>query len=152
VQPTAKRLSRFSSGVLPIGSTLLFATAACAASYSSLTIPQGGSVQIGSPSENLFLTMQSDGNLVLYQNGSALWASNTGGECSSGSCFAVFQTDGNFVVYNGSTALWSTNSGGTPGDRLVLSDQPRYVDLIGSVSAGYPSQRVHSIGRSRGGD
>lgn len=49
----------------------------------------------------LRLTMQTDGNLVLYANGTAngtvaLWASNTYG---SGGYVATVQPDGNFVVY-----------------------------------------------------
>jgi hypothetical protein len=56
------------------------------------------------------LAMQSDGNLVLYQGGNALWSSQTAG---SGGAFAIMQDDGNFVVYTAaSVAVWSTQTGG----------------------------------------
>jgi inhibitor of cysteine peptidase len=77
--------------------------------------------------------MQGDGNLVLYQNGSALWTSNTSGQnCSTNQCNAVFQGDGNFVVYNGSTPLWNSQTGGNLGAQLVLSGQAPYLEIIGS--------------------
>jgi hypothetical protein len=59
-----------------------------------------------------YLKMQSDGNLVLYQDGqsNALWASNTW--LSSGT-MAVMQNDGNFVLYDASQkALWSSRTNG----------------------------------------
>jgi len=69
-------------------------------------------------------TMQSDGNLVQYDGGTALWASGTGGH-SGGGAYAVLQTDGNFVVYlpsgSGRTALWSSHTDTYSG--LVLDDQ-----------------------------
>src|ERR1700730_15943960 len=65
----------------------------------NFTLTQGSTVSVGS----LNLVMQTDGNLVLYQqDGTPLWYTGTGGQdCSAGQCVAVFQTDGNFVVYNG---------------------------------------------------
>jgi hypothetical protein len=57
------------------------------------------------------LAMQTDGNLVLYFNGSALWSSNTAG---TGASDAVMQDDGNFVLYTSSgTAVWSTATAGS---------------------------------------
>lgn len=54
--------------------------------------------------------MQSDGNLVLYSpNGSAVWASGTGGHPGA---HLTMQNDGNLVIYSGSTPLWATNTGG----------------------------------------
>ena len=55
------------------------------------------------------LTMQSDGNLVLYKTdgAEALWASGTGGNEGA---VAVLQSDHHFVVYNADNeAVWSTN-------------------------------------------
>jgi hypothetical protein len=92
-------------------------------------LTQGSVVNFGS----LVLAMQGDGNLVLYQNGSYLWASNTSGQnCSANQCYAAFQGDGNFVVYNGATPLWSSQTNGNPGAQLVLSDQLPYIEIIGS--------------------
>jgi hypothetical protein len=110
---------------------LVFRVHAAATSYSSLTIPQGGTVQIGSASENLVLTMQSDGNLVLYQNGTALWNTGTSGQnCGTNQCEAVFQSDGNFVVYNGATALWNSQTSGNPGATLILTDQLPHIEIM----------------------
>jgi hypothetical protein len=71
------------------------------------------------------LTMQTDGNLVLYDGvGRALWASNTVGRGS----FAVFQGDGNFVVYTSSGgAVWSSNTWGRQGAVLALQDDGNVV-------------------------
>jgi len=41
-------------------------------------------------------TVQTDGNFVLYANGSAVWTSYTGGR---GSSYLIMQSDGNAVVY-----------------------------------------------------
>jgi hypothetical protein len=66
------------------------------------------------------LLMQTDGNLVLYDHGTAIWSTNTQGNPGSS---LVMQGDGNLVVYrpNG-TAIWNTNTWGTAADRLVLYD------------------------------
>jgi hypothetical protein len=101
--------------------------------YTSLEIPQDTSVQIGATFANLFLAMQGDGNLVLYQSGAPVWNTRTAGQnCSSNQCFAVFQGDGNFVVYNGSTPLWSSITGGHPGAQLVLSTQAPHLKIVGA--------------------
>jgi hypothetical protein len=79
------------------------------------------------------LNMQGDGNLVLYQSGTALWASNTSGSAADeaimqgdagspvwasgtagndGASLAV-QNDGNVVIYSASgAALWATGTNG----------------------------------------
>ncbi|WP_298309191.1 hypothetical protein [uncultured Erythrobacter sp.] len=54
------------------------------------------------------LVMQGDGNLVLYQGGAALWASNTVG---SGANRAIMQADGNLVLRTSSnTPVWATGT------------------------------------------
>ena len=59
------------------------------------------------------LSMQFDGNLVLYQGGTPLWATNTVGKNTA---FAVMQGDGNFILYNTSgQSVWSSNTAGHPG-------------------------------------
>ena len=65
------------------------------------------------------LVMQTDGNLVLYNDGLAgsgrrvCWAANT----KSNGYQAIYQTDGNFVVYNrAGKPTWASNTqrdGGT---------------------------------------
>ena len=100
--------------------------------YATLSIPQNTSIQIGAASAQLSLKMQSDGNLVLYQAGIAVWSSGTWGQnCGVNQCRAMFQSDGNFVVYNGSTPLWYTGTWGHSGAQLVLSTQLPYMQIIG---------------------
>lgn len=66
------------------------------------------------------LVLQGDGNLVLYQGGSALWASNSAG---SGATRALMQADGNFVLYTASgSAVWATNTVGNSGAKLVVQN------------------------------
>lgn len=58
----------------------------------------------------LFLQMQTDGNLVVYgPTGQVFWQSGTGG--NPGARLSV-QNDGNLVVYSGFTALWASGTGG----------------------------------------
>jgi hypothetical protein len=61
---------------------------------------------------NLNLIMQADGNLVVYANGQALWASDTMGKCPG--CIAQYQGDGNLVLYdNMKKPVWALNSVGS---------------------------------------
>jgi hypothetical protein len=64
-----------------------------------------------SPSKNFRLTMQIDGNLVLYRQSDrkALWASNTASPVK----FCLFQSDGNLVLYTTNhQPRWSSNTFG----------------------------------------
>ena len=64
------------------------------------------------------LSMQTDGNLVLYAGkGGVLWASNSAvpSTCGSGAYDLVVQTDGNLVVYDqahGGKVMWASGSHG----------------------------------------
>ncbi|WP_143200227.1 hypothetical protein [Kitasatospora sp. CB01950] len=89
------------------------------------TLKSGESVKVGYST----LTMQADGNLVLYlvaDNGKqlqALWSSKTWG---NNGAYAVMQADGNFVVYKKDGgdgiggALWSTGTYGKAGSVFSL--------------------------------
>jgi hypothetical protein len=44
--------------------------------------------------------MQTDGNLVVYCNGVAQWATDTGGHPSSGGLYLHIQDDGTMAIYN----------------------------------------------------
>ncbi len=81
-------------------------------------------------SDTARLVMQSDGNLVVYDEFNvARWASNT----VNRGWRAVFQTDGNFVVYTRSGhAVWASNTAGHPGSRLVVQDDGNVVIYDGS--------------------
>jgi D-mannose binding lectin. len=72
------------------------------------------------------LTMQSDGNLVLYQNGGgALWSTQTHGTNAQ---FAVMQGDGNFVLYNPYWyPLWNSGTWGNPGSWLAVQSDGNLV-------------------------
>jgi len=69
---------------------------------------------------NSILSMQADCNLVLYNAGTAVWASgtNVGGADTVNSpyfgCYATMQTDGNLVVYaprnTAKTVLWASGT------------------------------------------
>lgn len=66
------------------------------------------------------LVLQSDGNLVLYQGSTPLWASGTNGlpvtRCS-------MQTDGNLVLYSSNgTPYWHTNTAIYPGAQLQVGN------------------------------
>ena len=84
-----------------------------------------------SPNHQYELVMQaSDGNLVLYQGGHALWSSGAQGA----GAYAVMQSDGNFVIYNGGAARWWSNTSGFAGAQLVLQDDSNLV----AYHAGHP--------------
>jgi len=67
------------------------------------------------------LTMQTDGNLVMYNgSGSAVWSTGTHG---SGATHATMQTDGNLVLYTASgTSVWASNTHGDNGAYLAVED------------------------------
>jgi hypothetical protein len=77
------------------------------------------------------LILQGDGNLVLYQGGTPLWASNT---VNSGAVRAILQGDGNFVLYTAAGApVWASDTAGNSGATLVLRDDG---DVVIDSAAG----------------
>lgn len=77
------------------------------------------------------LTMQTDGNLVLYQSGGgALWATWTTGYTGR-NLSAFMQTDGNLVVYADPfwnwIPLWNSGTPGYPNSRLQLQNDGNLV-------------------------
>ncbi|WP_416969696.1 hypothetical protein [Streptomyces sp. 4F14] len=94
--------------------------------YAPFTLNHNQSVS----SNTARLIMQSDGNLVVYDEfNRARWASNTVNQGWT----ARFQTDGNFVVYTASNrAVWASNTAGHPGSRLVVQDDGNVVIYDGS--------------------
>jgi chitinase len=78
------------------------------------------------------LIMQGDGNLVLYQGGTALWASNTAGSAADE---AILQGDGNFVLYTSSgTPVWASNTAGNSGAYLQVQNDGNVVVYSASGS------------------
>jgi hypothetical protein len=67
------------------------------------------------------LTMQPDGNLVVYNaSNSPLWASNT---VNASVTHLTMQPDGNLVIYNSTgNPLWASNTAGNTGAYLTLSN------------------------------
>lgn len=67
------------------------------------------------------LRMQTDGNLVIYNNSNgAIWQSGTGG--GDASSYAVMQSDGNFVVYDNGVVRFQTGTENNPGAYLVFQN------------------------------
>jgi hypothetical protein len=63
-------------------------------------------------------TYQGDGNLVLYQQGTAIWSSGTNGTSANGTSM---QGDGNLVVYDASgTPRWASGTAGYSGSHLTV--------------------------------
>jgi surface antigen len=130
------------------------------------TLDAGGVLRVGqqlvSPNGQYRLVLQSDGNLVVYQQGSgAIWASRTVG---SGVDRLVMQGDNNLVMYQGSTARWNTATVGTgaralrmqddgnvvlyAGSRAIWSTKGGYIGhLLQTGQTLYPGERLYSVGR-----
>lgn len=102
------------------------------ASYRATKVTGGGSDLvldpgrgISSPNGAYTFIYQTDGNLVLYAGGRALWASGTAGR---GVGRAVMQSDGNLVIYNGSNQpLWASGTYGNAGAKLAVQDDGNVV-------------------------
>ena len=88
------------------------------------------------------LTMQSNGDLVLYTNSnSAVWSTRTSG---AGGNRAVMQGDANFAILSSSNAVvWSTNTGQQPTAGTKIA-------FIGDTNAGSSFQRVLDLIKSEG--
>ncbi|WNL48063.1 hypothetical protein RKE25_10715 [Dyella sp. BiH032] len=101
------------------------------ADFSSFTLKSGDTLSAGG---QLGLAMQTDGNLVLYDNEGTvnllpLWSSSTTQSCPAGTCALNFQSDGNLVIYQGSTAYWNTSTFGT-GYKLRLSNAFPFISIV----------------------
>jgi len=91
------------------------------------------------------LTMQTDGNAVMYSGSGAMWSTRTC--CQSGARLAM-QTDGNLVVYNsGGGAVWSSGTYGNPGAWLAVQSDSNMV-LYGRVPL-YASNWYRTWGTTR---
>jgi hypothetical protein len=74
---------------------------------------------VRSCNEKATLALQTDGNVVLYNDVGASWvAPNTLGR---GTALLQIQHDGNLVAYNGALQpLWASNTGGNPGAWVAI--------------------------------
>jgi len=86
------------------------------------------------------LNMQGDGNLVVYDNGTAIWASNTPGTGSGN--YVAMQGDGNLVVYTSAgKPVWASNTAGTgSGNHLVMQNDGNLVVYTSSGKAVWASK------------
>jgi nucleoid-associated protein YgaU len=70
------------------------------------------------------LTLQDDGNLVLYAGDRAVWASGTNGQNAER---LEVQKDGNCVLYTPDKPIWHTDTKGAKDVRLILQDDRNLV-------------------------
>jgi hypothetical protein len=90
------------------------------------------------------LTPQTDGNVVLYQNGVAQWQTSSTGQSGP---FLKVQTDGNVVAYNSSGQwFWKTDTSHYPGAFLRLQDDGNLVVYSGSTAVWAKSWTKSSSG------
>lgn len=91
--------------------------------YSGQTMSAGQYISSGNVQNVLIL--QSDGNLVLYHNRTALWNSHTAG---SGATILKMQLDGNLVLYNATgTAVWNSHTPNTGHGFAVMQSDGNFV-------------------------
>jgi NlpC/P60 family len=77
------------------------------------------------------LVMQaSDGNLVLYHEGKALWASGAQGA----GAYLAMQGDGSLVIYDGREPKWSSNTAGYAGAYLQVQNDNNVVIYQGATA------------------
>lgn len=84
--------------------------------------------------QNATFIMQNDGDLVLYQDGSVKWASNTCcTDCTNKQCRLTFNSTGHLVIYKNTTTLasWPPASTGDLGSSSIrISNTTAYLTFI----------------------
>jgi hypothetical protein len=83
------------------------------------------------------VTMQTDGNLVIYAGTHAVWDANTQGHPGA---YLALQDDGNMVVYAGTTALWQSDTMGG-----VKHEHKSWLAKAVSTTLNAPSSLAKSI-------
>jgi len=109
---------------------------------------------LNSPNGRFVLALQTDGNLVLYDDTpdpnpwTALWSTGTSGR---GVDHGYMQSQGNFVLYAGSTAaVWSSPYSSVSAYYLVVQDDGNLVIYSGFPQPSFsitPSQQTMSGGK-----
>ena len=77
-----------------------------------------------------YLVMQTDCNLVLYDAGKPIWATDTGGLGSD--CHATMQSDGNLVVYSSrGNSVWASNTNRNTDYYVLVLQKDRNLVIYG---------------------
>jgi hypothetical protein len=97
---------------------------------------------LSSADDRFRLTLQGDGNLVLYRPGNVpLWASNTDGH--SDVWDVVMQGDGNLVIYSvRGRPLWASNTSGRSGARMIVQNDG---NVVVYDSANHPLWATNTV-------
>ena len=96
------------------------------------SLPKGSA--ISSCSGTATLAHQSDGNVVVYNNGNsaALWYTDTAG---ANTAILAMQGDGNLVLYGPSSEVyWHSNTNGHPGTDAAIQDDCNFVLYQGGAA------------------
>mgnify|MGYP002335825529 CR=1 FL=1 len=82
--------------------------------------------RITTPDRKVYLTLQEDGNLVLYRESTPIWDSVTIGIRKA--VKLTIQSDGNLVLYNGEgKPVWNTITYGNPGATVNIQEDGNLV-------------------------
>ncbi len=130
--------------VIYIGTTPLWAT------YTTLSVPDqlhrvdktqwsGSNLFVGQKLETAdrkyYMTLQADGNLVLYSPNRAIWSSGTAGKTPA---FLAMQGDGNLVLYDtDGRAIWYSGAGGRGSSALTIQADGNLVTYAANGSASW---------------
>lgn len=94
-----------------------------------------------SPEGESALTLQKDGNLVLYSNFQPVWSTGP----TSNSSKLVMQADGNLVLYNQAMSpLWSSQTNGNNGAHLELQTDGNLVIYSSSHTPLWATYSLHN--------
>ena len=103
-----------------------------------------GTVLRSNPGAARTFTMQTDGNLVQYVSGKAVWSSQTFGNPGAK---AAVQADGNLVVYtaDGRRALWSSRTYGRGAGQLLVQVDSNVVLYGGADTRTWSTKPVTGL-------
>ena len=71
-----------------------------------------------SPNMRHWFIFQSDGHLILYNDGELFWSTGAFGRGS----YCFLQTDGNLLIMMGTVVLWHSGTHGNPGAYITIDD------------------------------
>ena len=97
--------------------------------------------QIESCSGAALLAHQGDGNVVVYHEGVARWATNTAGLTTAK---LSMQTNGNLVLYGPANEVrWSSGTGTSPGAWAAVQDDCNLVVYLGGTPLWASASTCH---------